>query len=149
MYPLYLFQNLQLNVTIVPDNAKTHKKKSVGRRQQFARSQSEPVIRSPDRAVVTTKSSKGKGGLSNSKNGQSKQRPGMCRWNSFTQRSSKSLSLLAQHDDDTSLACNLKTNAPKPVRRGSWGQLAINKPSSKPSFDSNVGHMRPPEPVQP
>lgn len=141
MIPFFLLDQLQFtSVKIITDNAKTHSKKSRGRRQKFVRSQSEPV--------VTSQEGRGLPGWQRSskrpqtpKDRQPEQRPGMCRWNSFTQRSSASL---LDDRKATDLASNLKVNASKPVRRGSWGKGNAPIPKRKPSLNSKIGPGRPP-----
>ena len=120
MIPFYLCQKLQCSpVIIVADNAKTHRKKPSGRREQFGRSRSEPVITTRNELPGST----GNICNPNQKEGLPKPRPGMCRWNSFTPRSSCTLLI---NDETTHLDCSIKSNAPKPVRRGSWGKLTLD-----------------------
>ena len=129
MFPFYLYAELQcVPVTIVQDNAKTHKHKSSGRRQQFARSHSEPLVTAP-------RVSLGRGARS-SKTLPQKPRPQMNRWNSFTNRSTTQVI----HEEDTSkeTTSSLMVNASKPVRRGSWGSSGfITKPTRAPTFEAN------------
>ena len=138
MIAFYLYEKLQCTpVIIIADNAKTHRNESLGRRQQFVRSHSEPAITSRNRLPTST-------GNRSRNDFQPKRRPGMCRWNSFTQRLS---SPKLVDEEKTSLACNLSANAPKPVRRGSWGKLGPFIPSRKPSLNGEMVLGRPPRPA--
>ena len=136
MFPFYLHQQLQgVHIAIVSDNAKTHKMKSTGldRRNQFARSRSEPLVTKPTGFLT-------RGG--SRRNLQRKRRPGMCRWNSFTNRSSKTPTVHEEEGEPQlvekkSPPRNLMVNAPKPVRRGSWTPIdaSLGLPKRKPSMD--------------
>ena len=133
MISFYLHKKLQCSaVLIVADNAKMHLKKSSGRREQFGRSHSEPVISSRNGLPASTGN---KCHQSQTKNGLTKPRPGMCRWNSFTHRSP---SPVLVKEETTNLTCNLRLNAAKPVRRGSWGKLDVLEQSRK-SFNGKLG----------
>eukprot|EP00977_Amphora_coffeiformis_P007112 scaffold1552_cov175-Amphora_coffeaeformis.AAC.3 len=130
MIPFYLYEKLQHSQSIiVADNAKTHRKKSSGRREPFERSRSDPVITSRNGSAASA-------GSKCHKNSQPEPRPGMCRWNIFTPCSSSGMLV----DDETAnLACNFRLNAPKPVRRGSWGELETLEPSRKPLLNGEMG----------
>lgn len=118
MFPFYLYAEQSVHISVVQDNAKTHKKKSSvqDRRQLFARSRSEPFMSS-------RKGSLTRGGRS-SRSIKQRPRPQLNRWNSFSNRSSTPV---LQEEGESGFCEQAKStkslmaNAPKPVRRGSWG----------------------------
>ena len=157
MFPFYLYEQIQLNVSvdIVQDNAKMHKKKwpSRRRREQFTRSRSEPLVTTPEGAAPVRS-----GGRRNLF-AQNTSRPKLCRWNSFSNPSSSSPPSLSarssrqfitdeesesKDDHDPTIATttskkattstttnSLLVNACKPVRRGSWGSSDFIKSPTK------------------